>query len=120
MNEISMNETGQKLILAVGLIGMIGMFGYVAITREGGRHIASTTPESYCAEKGADGWAIRELRCLRRLNAGVCYDPEECKLFAGHRYLPNLDSSLDIRCAGDTGGSHVGDFGTTDCKYIGN
>jgi hypothetical protein len=110
-----MSEIGQKLILAVGLIGMIGMFGYVAITREGGRHIASTTPESYCAEKGAG-----EMRCLRRLNAGVCNDPEECKLFAGHRYLPNLDSSLDIRCAGDTGGSHVSDFGTTDCKYIGN
>ncbi len=115
-----MNEMGQKLIAAVGLIGMIGIFGYAALAQEGGRSAASTTPEAYCANEGADGLAVIEMRCLRRLNAGVCYDSEECKLFPGHRYLPNLDSSLDIRCPGDTGGSHVSDFGTTDCEYVGN
>ena len=112
-----MNETGQKLILATGLIGMFGMFGY-AVAQGGSRH-APTTPESYCAEKGSDDSLIIKRRCMRRLNAGVCYDSEECKLFPG-RYVPDLDSSLDIRCAGDTGGSHVSDFGITGCEYIGN
>jgi len=111
-----MTEDTKRIFGGLSLVGiLVGLFLFA-----GGAFTENPTQESYCAEKGADGWAIMEMRCLRRLNAGVCNDPDECRLFAGHRYLPDLDSSLDIRCAGDTGGSHVSDFGTTDCEYIGN
>jgi hypothetical protein len=43
---------------------------------------------------------------------------KECKVFSEHRYVPNVDSSLDIECDGDTGGNHASDFGTTGCEYL--
>lgn len=113
-----MSETNQKVVATVGVIALFSMFSFAAHHEIKGGNVP-TTAKTYCAEKGTNGWAIAEARCLRRLNAGVCYDREECALFPGHRYVPVLDSSLDIRCEGDTGGSHVSDFGTTGCTYVG-
>ncbi|NNE20604.1 MAG: hypothetical protein HKN10_19220, partial [Myxococcales bacterium] len=108
-----MKETYQKLLAVFGVLALVTMFGVAAKVN------SSVTPEEYCAKQGGDGWKAIEARCLRRLSAGVCYDSEECKLFPSHRYLPNLDSSIDIRCDGDTGGDHYTDFAVTGCQYVG-
>jgi hypothetical protein len=83
------------------------------------------TPASYCAEQGKDGFVVIETRCLRALAAGVCDGEEMCALFPKARRVPGLDSSTDVRCAGDAPdvGTRSGDaseFGTTDCEYIGD
>ena len=114
-----MSDTNQKLVAVIGAIGLVAMFA-VAARNEAKSSSAPTTPEAYCAKKGANGFLTVKRRCVRRLNAGICYEPEECRLFPAHRYVPDLDSSLDIECAGDTGGSHVRDFGTAGCKYVGD
>jgi hypothetical protein len=129
-----MSETNQRLLATFGvlalLLGLSGCAGRAPQVTEVHHHHyeqatspaptpAPASPEEYCAEQGADGWKIVEVRCLRRLNAGVCSGGEECDLFPEMRHVENLDSSRDIRCAGDTGGDHYTDFGVTSCEYVG-
>ena len=103
-------RASQQLLVLIGVVALVAL----GIACKG-----PITPEKYCAEQGADGWKTVEVRCLRRLAAGVCNDPKECRRFPGKRYIPDLDSSLDIRCEGDTGENHYTDFGTMDCVYVG-
>ena len=107
---ITRGEAVQKT-LALVVLALVAMFA---------ARFRSVTPEKYCVEEGAEADApVFEMQCLRRLAAGVCKTAKECARFPEHRYAPDVDSARDIRCAGDTGGSGVNDFGTRHCKYVG-